>query len=200
MGKIAKWESLFPGWISVVIMPKYLVQSAVGFKGPIHEPWRGNGVKLSVWLQLQPLVLQPGLLSTAALCSPGTATAVNDWTSLVWYNLKRLYSCQRTKRKDWSRHDLPGIVIQSEDSVCIPSEDLIEARRPWPWWDVALLCLNNCRESSRRMNHNAWHLFIIKPIILCFIHDLIDICFLTFPSILFRVIVEKEFYLSLSPH
>jgi len=25
-----------------------VIGSAVGFKGSIHEPWRGNGVKLSV--------------------------------------------------------------------------------------------------------------------------------------------------------
>lgn len=157
-------------------------------------------MKLSVWLQLQPPVLQPGLLPAVALCSLGTATAVSDWTSLVWYHLKRLYSCQRTKRKDWSRHDLPGIVIQSDNSVCMASEDLIEARRQWPWWDVPLLCLSNCRESSRRMNHNAWHLFIIKPIIFCFTHNLIDIWFLTFFSFLVCIFVEKEFCLSLSPH
>lgn len=42
--------------------------------------------------------------------------------------------------------------------------------------------------------------FIIKPIIFCVRHDLIDICFLTFSSLLFCPIVEKVFHLSLSHH
>ncbi len=80
------------------------------------------------------------------------------------------------------------------------SEDVIQARRPGPWWDDALLCLSICRESSRRMNHNAWHIFIIKPIIFLVTNYLIDICNLTFFSLLFHTIVVKVFHLSLSNH
>lgn len=63
---------------------------------------------------------------------------------------------------------------------CVSWEDPIQARRLWSWWDITLLCLCNCRGSSRRMNHNTWHFFMIKPIIFCVPHNLMDVCLLTF--------------------